>query len=157
LSRTVTATARQAVYDAETSEAFLILLTLTHADLAGPIRVVNNAVDVVSGGDTFLAFPFRIRLPSDTDERPPRATLQIDNVDRQIVTAIRTVTGAIGVLMEVVLASDPDTVEASFPDFTLRQVTYDALVVQGELSLEPVVLEPFPAQRFTPSAFPGLF
>ena len=157
MSRPVSATARQASYDAETSEAFLILLTLNHVDLSGPIRVANNAVDVVSRGDTFLAFPFRLQLPSDSDERPPRARLQIDNVDRQIVQAVRSVTGAIGVLMEIVLASDPDTLEAAFPDFELQEVRYDALVVEGDLGIEAFLREPFPGDRFTPSGYPGLF
>ena len=157
MSRSITTTARQATYDAETSEAFLILLTLTHPDLAGPIRVVNNGVDVVSGGDTFIAFPFRLSLPTDSDERPPRARLSIDNVDRQIVTAVRQVSGPIGVLMEIVLASDPDTIEASFPDFELTEVRYDALVVEGDLGIEAFVREPFPGDRFTPSGYLGLF
>lgn len=157
MTRSVSVTARRAVYDAETSEAFLILLTLTHADLTEPIRVVNNALDVVSRGETFIAFPFRIDLPSDSDESPPRARLQIDNVDRQIVQAIRTVTGPIAVLMEVVLGGDPDTVEAAFSDFELREVRWDALVVEGQLSLESFLREPYPAPRFTQKDFPGLF
>jgi hypothetical protein len=157
MSRNVSATARQAVYEAETGEAFLILLTLEHVDLSAPIRVSSDGVDTVSNGNTFTAFPFRLCLPEDSDERPPRAKLQIDNVDRQIVLAVRSVTGPISVKMEIVLASDPDTVEASFPDFELRDVSYDALVVEGELSLESFLREPFPAGRFTPGDFAGIF
>lgn len=157
MSRSITVTARQAVHAAETGEAFLVLLTIDHADLAAPIRVSSDGVDTVSRGETFAAFPFRLTLPEDSDDRPPRARLQIDNVDRQIVQALRQVSGPPSVLMEIVLASDPETVEAAFPDFTLQSAQYDALVVSGELGLESFLREPFPAQRFTPAGFPGLF
>jgi hypothetical protein len=36
-------------------------------------------------------------------------------------------------------------------------VSYDALVVEGELSLESFLREPYPAARFTPGDFAGLF
>jgi hypothetical protein len=59
--------------------------------------------------------------------------------------------------MEIVLASDPDTVEAKFVDFKLTNVTYDAHVVQGDLTIEDFTAEPFPAASFSPSLFPGIF
>lgn len=157
MPRDVSQTLREAVHGQETGEAFLVLLTLNHDDLAAPIRVVNDGADLASRGETFQAFPFRLALPSDMDERPPRMRLQIDNVDRTVVQALRSISGAPTVLVEVVLASDPDTVEASFPDFVLRAADYDALAVTGELVLERFIHEPFPAQRFTPANFPGLF
>jgi hypothetical protein len=57
----------------------------------------------------------------------------------------------------VVRASEPDLVEASFPFFRLLDVRYDALVVEGELGVEDLTAEPFPAARFVRSLFPGLF
>ena len=59
--------------------------------------------------------------------------------------------------MEIVLVSSLDTVEASFPAFVMRNVSYDALTVEAELSLNVLTSEPFPAGRFRPGAFPGLF
>ena len=43
----------------------------------------------MSGGDTYLACPFFLELPSDEEDRPPRARLRIDNVDRRQVRAVR--------------------------------------------------------------------
>ncbi len=60
------------------------------------------------------------------------------------------------IVMEVVRGSDPDTVEASFPDFRLLSAEYDALFVEGELGLE-LNGEPFPSASFDPARFPGLF
>lgn len=157
MSRDVSLSLREAVNAPETGEVFLVLLTIDHPDLGAPIRVTSDAVDTVSRGETFVAFPFELTLPEDGEDRPPRARLRIDNVDRRIVQAVREIASAPTVLMEVVRAADPDTVEAAFPEFRLRDVSYDALVVEGELSLESFLAEPYPAGIFSPAEFPGLF
>ena len=157
MSRNTSLTFREAVYGSETGEAFLILLELTNPGLSQPIRVTSNSVDTVHNGDTYVAFPFEIELPDDTDEGPPTAQLRIDNVSREIVQAIRTVQTAVDVDIKIVLGSDPDTVEAEFADFQLRDVKYDALVVEGSLNIETFAQEPFPAGKFDPARFPGLF
>jgi hypothetical protein len=157
VSRSVSLTTRQALYAQETGEAFLVLLTIDHVDLASPVRVSSDSVDTQSRGETFVAFPFRLSLPDDGDDRPPRARLAIDNVDRTIVQSLRQIDSAPRVLIEVVRGADPDAVEAVFPDFELSNARYDALTVQGELTLESFLREPYPAALFTPANFPGLF
>ena len=157
MSRNTSLTFRQAVYGEETGEAFIILLTLSNPGLSQPIRVSNDSVDTVSNGNTYVAFPFQIELPDDTDEGPPTARLTIDNVSREIVQAVRTVSSAVDVEISIVLSSDPDTVEASFPDFQLRDVSYNVLTVEGRLNIESFAQEPYPAGRFDPARFPGLF
>ena len=154
--RAVTTAFLEAVRAQESGEVFLLLVTLDHAVLNPPMRAANNTQAVISRGDTFLAYPFEIELPTDSD-RPPRARLRIDNVDREIVTTLRQVAGPVSVTAEVVLASDPDTVEAAFEDMSLMEARYDALVVEGELAYEDVLNEPFPGIDFTPANFPGLF
>lgn len=157
MSRSLTALARRAVHAAETEEAFLVLLTLSHDDLSEPIRVTSDAVDTISRGETFVAFPFDLSLPDDDEGHAPRARLAIDNVGREIVQAVRALASPPTVLMEIVRAAEPDTVEARFADFRLTNVTYDAHLVQGELSVEDFTTEPFPANVFSPGGFPGLF
>lgn len=157
MARSISLTAKQAINAPETSEAFLVLLTIDHADIDPPIRVSSDAVDTISRGNTFVAFPFELSLPDDTDDRPPRARLSIDNVDRKIVKAIRSINSAPSVLMEIVRGADPDIVEAAFPDFQMREIAYDALVVEGALTVEELEGEPYPARIFSPADFPGLF
>jgi cellulase/cellobiase CelA1 len=154
---TLSAATLQGVFAQETDEAWLVLLTIDHADLGSPIRVGSDAVDTVSRGNTFIAFPFRLALPTDEHGQLPRARLQIDNVDRQIVDTIRSIGSAPSVLMEIVRAAAPDTVEASWPDFVLDNATYDALTVSGALTLGLLAREPYPADNFTPSTAPGVF
>lgn len=157
MSRTVSSSALSAINANETGEVFLILLTISHASLSPSIRVTSNAEDVTSNGDTFVPFPFDITLPADTDQIAAGARLAIDNVDRQIVQAVRNLTSAPTVLIQIVRAADPDTIEAQFVDFKLTNVTYDALRVEGDLTIEDFTAEPFPSANFSPSLFPGLF
>ena len=157
MTRSVSTTFKQAVAAQETGEAFLVLLTISHADLAAPIRVSSDAVNTTSRGETYVAFPFDLSLPDDNQSSAPRARLTIDNVDRQIVEAIRQIQSPPTVQLVVVLSSDPDTVEAEFPAFKLRSVEVDILTVRGDLTIELFEDEPYPAGSFVPSAFPGLF
>lgn len=157
MTRSVSADMRSAVFAQEADEEFIVLITIDHADLAEPIRANSSGADVTSRGDTFLAFPFTIVLPNDTDDSPPRAKLQIDNISRAIVQAVRTISSAPSVLIEIVRKADLDTVEASFPDFKMSKINYDANVVEGELTIEEFVGEPYPARVFSPADFPGLF
>lgn len=157
MSRSVSGLTRQALNAAETGEAFLILLTLDHDDLSVPIRVTSDAVTTTSRGNDFVPFPFDLVLPDDLDDRSPRARLVIDNVDRQIVQAVRNLISAPNALIEIVRAAAPDTVEAQFVDFKLTRVSYDAHRVEGNLTIEDFTTEPFPAAVFSPGLFPALF
>ena len=148
---------RRAAYAENTDEVFIVLLTIEHDDLVAPIRVSSDAVDTPSRNQTFTAYPFEVTLPDAREGALPRAFLRIDNVDRQIVEAIRAISEAVTVTIEIVLASDPDFVEVCYPGFRLRKVAWDAFVIEGELTLRHKADEPYPANRFTPSAYPGLF
>jgi hypothetical protein len=59
--------------------------------------------------------------------------------------------------MKVVMFSHPDTVEVTFPNFRLDSITYDSMVISGDLSIDLMDKEPFPSGTFTPAYFPGLF
>ena len=157
MARSLSTAARRAILAQETDEVFLILLTIDHADLDEPIRVCSDSRNLISRGEEYLAFPFSVSLPGEHDDQLSRVQLTIDNVDRRIVEAVRTITSAPTVALEVVLASDPDTVEAGPFDFTLRDVAYDALTVQGELSYEDLLNEAYPEGTFSPADFPGIF
>lgn len=154
--RTLSQRALESAFAAQTDEVWLMLVTIEHPSIAEPLRFVNNYESVTSRGEVYVAFPFEVELPGEDAENPGEARLRIDNVDRQIVDTIRTITSPPSVTFEVVLASQPNTVEASFSGLTLRQVEYDALVVTGTLRFEDIVTEPLSVQM-TPARFPGMF
>lgn len=158
MPRPLSTPALRALFASQTGEAFIVLLTLSHPTLANPIRVCSDGQALISNGNTYVAFPFRISLPAEAEGAPPTTELEIDNVDRSIVKAVREATGEpIQISMSVVLASSPNTIEAGPFDFTLRNVEYDASVVRGQLQYEDILNEPYPGDTMTPSRFPGLF
>lgn len=156
MARSLSSAARQALFAQQTGEAIIILLTLSEASLPAPIRVCTAGEDVVSNGETYQAFPFEITMPDDTDEAPPTVRLTIDAVDRRIIEAVRAAEGAIAVQMQIVFSSDLDQVEVMPGEFKLTEVEYSALSVEGTLSFEDILSEPYPADTFTPAKFPGM-
>jgi hypothetical protein len=134
-----------------------MLLTINHSDLGSPIYVVNNTEDVVSNGNTFLGYPFYFELPGEDAESLSQVTLTITNVDKLLVAGVRSIATPLDVKLQVVLASDPNTIEAGDFDMKVRDVTYDALTLSGRCNFNDLLNEPYPAGTYTPADYPGLF
>lgn len=155
--RNISTLLQQAIFAPSTKEVILLLLKISHPNLVEPIRVANNFEPIVSQGYTWSAFPFEITMPSESDDQIPIMSLKIDAVDRQIITVVRNLQGPPEVTLDIVLASQPDIVEATVQGFRMKSVSYNNLTVEAELRLEEILTEPFPQHAFTPALFPGLF
>jgi hypothetical protein len=136
---------------------FLDLVTIEHESLAAPIRLVSNNEDCVSRGETFSACAFGIDMPDEISDKLPRASIWIANADRAYSEAIRSITTPATLTYEIVLAESPDEVEAGPFVFRVEQVDIDANYIQARLSFEDILNEMIPAERITPSTFPGVF
>lgn len=141
----------------ETDEVFLLLLELNEASLLEPIRYVHDHSNITSRGNVYYASYFDIELPTERPDSIDTARITVDNVDRNIVTAIRTASGRPTARVELILASDPDTVEAGPFDFELQSAEYDALTVSGTLAYDDVVEIRGPLHLRSPHWFPDLF
>lgn len=169
MSRNVSDRFREAAFAPETGEVIVVLLTISHGGLSAPIRISSDPTqrldetteDVIYGtisrGNEYIFFPFDINLPTDEAEAAPQATITVDNIRQEITEAIRSISTPPAVTIDIVLAETPDTIEASFPEFDMVNVTYDSLTVTGVLTLDSLATEPYPADRFNPAYFPGLF
>lgn len=148
---------RAAFSQSADDQVFLVLLTLDHTELDDPIRLTNDSVNTVSRGNTYYAFPFNLILPDSTGDKAPQAKLTVDNVDRSFVAALRSISTAPYITLEIIRAAAPNTVEASWENFQLKDVTYNSLTIEGTLAWEEFLQEAFPAHLFCPSYTPGLF
>jgi hypothetical protein len=155
--RTLSSAALASGNAAQTDEVWLALVEITHDDLVTPIRVVNNTEDITSNGNTFVGYPFDIVLTDDVDDSPPTASIEIDNVDRDILDTIRTITTAPDVKIQIILASQPDTIELEIDGMQLVNVEADATTIQGNLQFTNILDQKFPQFSFVPSLFPALF
>jgi hypothetical protein len=142
----------------ESGDPFLILVTLTHPDFAGPVRLVNNQEDIVSNGETFSAFPMEITLPID-DESNSAREIQITfaNTGLELVDELRGVQTPINVQLDMILASTPDIVEFSFQEFKLRQVSFNQFTIQGSLYMDDFLNTELTSENYSPSIYPGLY
>ncbi len=148
-------TAVRALLGLEPNEVVVILLTIEHPAIQ-PIRVTNDNVDLVSNGNTFLAYPFNITLPSDTEDVGV-AELQIANVDRSIIEAVEAMTDPANCTVQVVLASTPDNIEYEWSNLVIRNVTADDVSVTAIIGAAPIDAMPYPPMRVTQRDFPGLY
>jgi hypothetical protein len=157
MARTVSSECRIDLSKPNTPTVFLVLLTITHDDMPAPGRICNNNLPITSRGNVFLPCPFQAYLPSDKEDEVSRSRISIDNIHRDLIPTLRSVSSSPLVTIEVIRASAPDVVEQSFEEFTVRGIKYDAHKIDIELSMEDFMLEPIPGDDFTPGKFPGLF
>jgi len=157
MARSVTDTFKAAVFTQNTDEAFLVLITIDHTDLTTPIRLSSDTVDTTSNGLVYVAYPFTLSLPSDPETGVTRGRFTIDNVAQDYIAAIRSINTPPTVGIQIILASDPDTVEVEFSDFQMVNIDYDKDIISADLSIDYFMTEPYPGDVFLPSKFPGLF
>jgi hypothetical protein len=157
MSRNVSSTTRQAFYAEQTGYLFLVLVEISHADLTNPIRLVNNYESIVHNGDTYDAFAFNFTPPVEVDGEIKNAEISFDNVTRQVVEAIRSITSPPDVTAKLIRADAPDTVEAGPWEFKLRNVTYQRQEVSGELVPDGPLRLNISTISYSNLTFPGLY
>jgi len=142
----------------ESGDPFLYMLEISHPTWSTPFYMVDNTVDVVSNGKTYIAWPFDFINGDDDGERLPEVSITIDNVDRRLIEIIRATIDPPSMAIKMVLASDPDQVEFYMQGLTLRDVEYDAFKITWKLFAESLADQRFPADTITMSTgYLGLF
>lgn len=145
------------LYAQESGDPFLTLITLEHESFDGPVRLVNNSVDIVSRENTYMAFPIKIRFPIDDGETMKDFTLELDNVSLELVDILRAVTTQIDVTIEMILASMPDEVQISIEELKMAGITYNRQRISAKVILDNFLNTELTSERYTPKNFPGLF
>lgn len=158
--RSLSSLAVQSQNTEATDEVWLILLRIRHASITpgGVLRCVNNIENITGGSDNeeYVAYPFQLDLPGEEEDQPSVAKLRIDNVDLQLVEAVRGLPSPATVDFEVIIASQPTVVEIGLNGLTLRVVDYDKFELVGTITLEEIFTEPV-SLDITPSRLPGCF
>lgn len=158
---------REAIFGQESGEVPIFLLTITHPELDEPVYLTTDPTTrlgtdpltygTVSRGITFMYAGVDVTIPDEQDKSPPASKLTIANVDRGLVPLARSVNSPPSVKIEAVLASDPDMVEMNWPALDMSNLTYDAITLQFDLTMDSLITEPYPSGSFSPAYFPGLF
>lgn len=169
---TLSPAAIKAMFSTESDDILITLLTLKQTPSAGlteDIRLCDNytqrlsetATDItygtVSNGLEYVFLPLEIILPNDDSTSAPRCTITINDVTRELLPTIRTITGAVDAELTLVLYSTPDVVELSYSGLKLTNIGYNSSAITANLTMPSLEVEPFPMHAFTPAYFPGLF
>jgi hypothetical protein len=122
-----------------------------------PLYLVNNNEEFMSNGINYLPYPFQLVLPEDTGDKLPTVTLTISNIDGAIIEAIRGFSEAPEISVKLVSSAYPDLVEKELNYLKLRNVSYDAMTVTGQLETINVLSRRFPEGTYDPVHFPAIF
>lgn len=155
--RTLSTTFLRELGKQETAEVALFLVELSHASFEAPFRYARNFEDVTSNGATYLARAMDVTLPDEEAERVPTLQLRIDNVERDLLAALRGLDGIVSVTLRLVLASQPDVVEIEVVGMEGRAMSYGAAILSLDLGVEPILDAAFGSRLLSPSHAPGLF
>jgi len=156
MARTLTQPTLTQLFLQESSDPFLMLLTLSHPSYP-TIRLVNNNEDIVSRTNTFTALAMKIVLPTDDGESIPKMQIVLDNVPLELMDELRSTTTPANVTIEAVLASRPDIVEILITDLLLSNISYDNRKITATLGLNDFFNQRIPGEIYSPQLYPGMF
>ncbi len=164
--RTFSNNLKEHMFSSSAPVAFLTLMKIKHDSLASDIYLVENnelvetydLEDTAQTGSKVDYLPaFFKYVPRSMGEDKKEATITIGAVDRTIITALREVPTALTIVVAIVKSDDFDAIEFGPNDYLLRGVSYDAMTVTGNLSIDHHLTSSFPYNKFIPKHFPGLF
>lgn len=156
----------------ETDEREVYLITLTHESWDAPIRLSTDQTvwlrndersgtpmyGTISRGEMYEYVPISASLPDSRDESPPVCSISISNVSRLVSPYLLMVDKKYPrASIEIVLASEPDIVDQTWPELDLNSGDMDANNVQIELGMNIASNEPMPWLRFVYAYFPNLY
>jgi hypothetical protein len=144
------------IFGQSSSDPFLMLVTISHSTFP-TIYLANNTVDIVSRGITFSAFPMQVTLPSDDGETTREVRLELDNVSLALIEEFRKITTPPDVKVEMLLASDPNTIQLSIEELKLRNISYNKSRISARLFMDSFLNVEMTSEKYDPAIFPGLF
>lgn len=170
MPRQISVSYRESVEAQASGDVDLIFVTITNEDLVTPIRVVSDTVGYTYDGNSWTGMPFDIMLLTD-DDSPPKAQLQIENVDQIIGHAAASIQTACRLRIQLLCSADFDlnvrprvalpavtpAVEYDASALFLINVRVDAMQISGDITGWDYLQRVWPGRRATKDALPGLF
>lgn len=140
------------------NHGFLELMVIDHASFASPVRIVNDTRDWVIGGHTYVALPFGVKLPTQAQQENPRAQIRIDNVGRELTSAIEGLPVGASLLatLQLVSRATPTVVDYEFIA-QLSGINITPTLVTANMGPDDTMRQTAVRVRFDPVNAPALF
>lgn len=158
--RTLSSDFQAAANAVQTEEVFLKLLQVHTVENDGtPVSYyyVNNNEPISSNGILYENASFELDLVAESADKAPASTLRFDSGDREIIRKLRELDKTPRFTLSIVMASNPDVIEIAPIEYELKRFQITDTLVSMELTMEPVLDEPIPCDRYTPNLSPGLW
>lgn len=134
------------------------LLEITNPSFSGPMRIVNDAEDCVSQGNSFIALPFGFTLPEDVSGSAPRMKLAMDNVGRGVTDELeRRLPNTITMAKLILAKRDTPDVHEHVYWLPLTDVVVDGATAQATASTDALTRVAACKQIANPFTLPGIF
>ena len=159
MPRSLSLLARQSLTAQETDVVWVALIEIKLASLSRSLIFCSPSnTNITHTSTTWTAFPFELTLPDERDDKPPRVTITIDNIDRQVMAAVRPLKTAPTIDLSIVTSADNFAAKEIGPlVFTLQDINVTAQTLTATLEYESILSEAYPATRFDPVQFSAIF
>ena len=158
--RAISAGGLQELFAQESGHAWITFIVVNHASMGTPLRICNDMKDQTFGGDLYIGVPFEIALAVDDEDTVPTVSLRLDNVGRDLVDTLRSITDRADVSVTHVRIDGAGamTSEIGPLDFKLigSEITMCIVDISLGLSTDPLNA-PATKEIFTSTLAPGLF
>ena len=140
------------------ADGILVLLEMTAPSFGATLRLVNDTRDWISGGQTYIGFPFRFKLPNDVAGQVPRAQLEIDNVGREMTADLESLqpNEIITATIRIADKADPETIFQTIP-LPVTRVSVTPAVVTADCGVDYIMRQAAVKLRGNPHTLPGIF
>ncbi|KAF1710307.1 hypothetical protein CSC70_06330 [Pseudoxanthomonas kalamensis DSM 18571] len=147
--------ARQRVTD---TSGILLLLEMTAPSFGATLRLVNDTQDWVSNSETYVGFPFRFKLPDDTQGVSPRAVLEIDNVGREMTADLETLqpNEIVTATIRIADKSEPNDIFQTLV-LPMTSVSVTPTVATAQCGVDYIMRQASVRIRATPFILQGIF
>lgn len=154
----LTTKGRRNVLATSADEPMVMLIEVTHPDLAVPARYANNSEDIVCQGNLYIKSGFTITLPDDVDQQVPGAQVSVENISRDLTTWLEISNGGRGAKLRImaVLPSEPNILQVDMK-MDLGRLSINNETVDGELGYKNSMMRPAVGVRYDPISSPGVF
>lgn len=153
----VTAATREQLHRVNDKHGQLVLLLLSHPSI-DTVRVVNDTRDWVISSETWIGLPFRFKLPHAASGQAGRATLEMDNVGRELVVELEKLPPNATLLatMRLVSRARPTDVDYEFTA-PLSGVLATTATLTATVGNDDAFRASAVKVRFDPATAPGIF
>lgn len=139
------------------NEKLLALIKIKHPDLEIPLTLVDDNADIIFEEETYLSFPFRLKMNDQVEGQLPQASLIIPNVSGQITKWIDETMGAKDARVEIIITRRSTLTKDYGVNFGVDRVTINNRMITISLSIQNNLIKRAVRWTYDRDHAPGLF